>query len=1137
MKKQLLFALLLMHAGSLLMAQTNIVQWNFNSAFGSIAANGMAPAPSLGSGTINLIGGVTATNANGVTPTDGPTPGNQALNTSTYPVQGTASKTAGIVISVSTAGYNSIHLKYYAQHSGSAAKKIVVQFFNGTVWQDHTSYLVSTSGSFITPQYDFDLSTYAAVNNVPSALIRLVTDFSSSNNYDGVSSTYGTAGTIRYDLITISGNSLGCGTPATQQATGFRLLKTDNSTAQLTLNRGNGSGCLVLCSASGIPSAPANGTNYAANNSYGSGAAVGNAYAVYNTQVSNPATQYFNITGITAGTKYYVAAYEYSSTGYCYLTPALVDSFYCNSTVLYPGDVQFVGYDNNIGNGRDAFVLTNFKDLKTGTSFQIVNSRFEAGAAANVRTNQWYAGGNDPYQDLQKLTIIYTGALLPAGSVISFDHIAQNPGNIKINNVQTSDLSVTDNFSIGNLLSGSAAEQFFLTQGRFTSYGTIGNNRYSILDGHTLHGISYINNWVNFSQNCSAGTNNADRQSRLPSDIKCLNLYLGGTSNFGYYQPTQSHNGSQGSLLSAINSTGNWSFGNGTTGNDIAPGVLSTQFSLTSTFAIATWTGAQSTNWFNCSNWENLYVPDSTTDAIVPSVTNAVEVNTNNTFAAEYGNIAAARTLNISTGVVSLNSSASEKLIVYDSLQIGSNGGLVTSGSTDTVIVRGAMQSQNPNGLQLAANGWLSLQGNRQLQPIHISLTRTTPVGIAALSLDNPPGIQINNGGFESLQKLELTNGILATGTAGFHYMGAACTISSPINYFGETNKGWLGSFIDGKVYMRTTATSPYIVPLGSKQKNVFAPMVFQPDQAVSRLYVAGYVGSSHPNTAPVDINNPPISRISTQEYWTLTSADANAAAKLTLYYTPLSLVGGQGNDPQALLDLQIVQYWDSSATSPRKWRLPTYPVHYTSGTSTQYGKIEMDANATSLIDVDKNFTLGSRSSFNTLPAQLLSWNAVLQGNRTKLSWQAKEEMGIAFYSVEKSLDGNNFRHLQTIYAVGKSYACFDEYPADGWNYYRLKITSIDGKTAYTPVEKIWLKHTLAFTVFPNPASDKVYISLPYTTRGTVTLFAPDGRKCLEQTVTNAPFLQLDVKSLTAGWYLIEYTDGNNRLTKKLFIK
>ena len=370
-------------------AQTTITQWNFNSS---------NTAPSTGTGTLALIGGVTATYAAGVNADPGNP--NTALNTTNYPVQSTAPKSAGVTITVNTTGFNTIHLKYYLQHSATAAKKVVVQYYSGAGWQDVTAFVVATSGSFL-PQMDVDLSAYPGINNNAAAQLRLVTDFSTGNLYEPVNSANYNAGsgTIRYDLITITGNTLTCAGPATQQAAGLRLLKTDATSVQLTLNRGNGGGCLVVCSSSGIPAAPVNNTVYTANPSFTSGAAIGNGFVVYNTQVSNPATQYFNITNLVAGTKYYLAAYEYSNTGNCYLTPGLVDSFYCNSTVLYPGDVQFVGYDNDVASGGvDAFVLTSFAPLQTGTSFQIVNARYEAGAPANTRTNRWYAGGNAIHQ-------------------------------------------------------------------------------------------------------------------------------------------------------------------------------------------------------------------------------------------------------------------------------------------------------------------------------------------------------------------------------------------------------------------------------------------------------------------------------------------------------------------------------------------------------------------------------------------------------------------------------------------------------------------------------------------------------------------------------------------------------------------
>ena len=60
-------------------------------------------------------------------------------------------------------------------------------------------------------------------------------------------------------------------------------------------------------------------------------------------------------------------------------------------TVLLPGDLFFVGYDGQYkGSGADdEYLVATLVPIVSGTTFSFVNSRYEAGAAANVRTNKW----------------------------------------------------------------------------------------------------------------------------------------------------------------------------------------------------------------------------------------------------------------------------------------------------------------------------------------------------------------------------------------------------------------------------------------------------------------------------------------------------------------------------------------------------------------------------------------------------------------------------------------------------------------------------------------------------------------------------------------------------------------------------
>src|SRR6218665_2545884 len=92
-------------------AQTVITRWNFNSNPADASSSTGSTAPSTGSGTLTVIGGLvqsfpSGTSGNGST--DPATTDNTGLGLSTWPAQGTGNKTAGISFTASTAGYEDI---------------------------------------------------------------------------------------------------------------------------------------------------------------------------------------------------------------------------------------------------------------------------------------------------------------------------------------------------------------------------------------------------------------------------------------------------------------------------------------------------------------------------------------------------------------------------------------------------------------------------------------------------------------------------------------------------------------------------------------------------------------------------------------------------------------------------------------------------------------------------------------------------------------------------------------------------------------------------------------------------------------------------------------------------------------------
>ncbi len=70
--------------------------------------------------------------------------------------------------------------------------------------------------------------------------------------------------------------------------------------------------------------------------------------------------------------------------------------------------------------------------------------------------------------------------------------------------------------------------------------------------------------------------------------------------------------------------------------------------------------------------------------------------------------------------------------------------------------------------------------------------------------------------------------------------------------------------------------------------------------------------------------------------------------------------------------------------------------------------------------------------------------------------------------------------------------------------------------------------------VYPNPADDKLFISLP-STSGEICIYNLTGKIILNQKVSHGDVI--DISSLTSGMYIYKITVGNNSINRKLIIK
>ena len=188
-------------------------------------------------------------------------------------------------------------------------------------------------------------------------------------------------------------------------------------------------------------------------------------------------------------------------------------------------------------------------------------------------------------------------------------------------------------------------------------------------------------------------------------------------------------------------------------------------------------------------------------------------------------------------------------------------------------------------------------------------------------------------------------------------------------------------------------------------------------------------------------------------------------------------------------------------------------------------------------------------NSRGTLPIILEEFTAVVDKSSVDLAWSTALEINSDHFTVESSNNaGGSWNPIGTVAAQGNSasvtnYSFVDSHPAQGTSEYRLVLVDRDGKTAYSAVKAVRIGSIAAVSVYPNPASDFINVTLTgeATITANVRLVNMAGQVMLEKTVSNAggTTVPLAVSAYPAGNYLVVVTaaDGSKQVSKVLISK
>ncbi|KAA5534508.1 T9SS type A sorting domain-containing protein [Taibaiella lutea] len=178
-------------------------------------------------------------------------------------------------------------------------------------------------------------------------------------------------------------------------------------------------------------------------------------------------------------------------------------------------------------------------------------------------------------------------------------------------------------------------------------------------------------------------------------------------------------------------------------------------------------------------------------------------------------------------------------------------------------------------------------------------------------------------------------------------------------------------------------------------------------------------------------------------------------------------------------------------------------------------------------------------NSITPLYIKVSEISATNVGNKNRIDWNTATEAKGDYFTVERSLDGIHYKEIGTVSAKGTAseYTYWDALPANGVNYYRLKLTDIAGNNGYTKVVTAEVKGSRNFNVeaYPNPASNQVSLKVFGVQGENPGIIVSDlTGKVISNAHFNGDATTINMSGLAQGVYLIKYVDSNNSQTIKI---
>lgn len=172
------------------------------------------------------------------------------------------------------------------------------------------------------------------------------------------------------------------------------------------------------------------------------------------------------------------------------------------------------------------------------------------------------------------------------------------------------------------------------------------------------------------------------------------------------------------------------------------------------------------------------------------------------------------------------------------------------------------------------------------------------------------------------------------------------------------------------------------------------------------------------------------------------------------------------------------------------------------------------------------------------MPVTLIDFTGAKVENTIALKWNTAEETNSDHFDVQRSGDGKNWATIGTQKSQGESYKLVnyefvDKKPAQGDNYFRLKMVDADRTFAYSKIIKVGFDAAaLRSEFYPNPVSDILNLkSTDWNQVKSVEMHSLTGLSVYKS--GKAVSKTIDVKNLPVGMYILTITHKNGEVINR----